>query len=278
MTKKNPPVHTEITPQMAERWLERNPRNRNVRPGKVARIRDDILAGLWDSSICNPIRFNRDGELVDGQHRLLAIVAADVPVVAWIEHDVDSLHIDEAESRRIGDILSMNGIVVRGEGRQAQSIINSINLITNLRASNRQWTPHSVKGNGISNEKAMEMALKIDNFDALVKKSNGIYKAQPRMARIFTQSAAGALLHFAEMDIGAADEAEEFLRRITSGENLRRGDPELAYRKWAQSIPSLIRYRTDIAALFHVFRKHIEGSDVLIIKQASIGDISRFVR
>ena len=63
---------------MAKRWLERNVKNRAPRQRAVASYRNDMAAGRWMMA-GDPIRFNIDGDLVDGQHRLLAL--ADLPDV-----------------------------------------------------------------------------------------------------------------------------------------------------------------------------------------------------
>ncbi len=68
-------VSVIISPRTARRWLARNTQNGPRNPERVADFAAAILAGEWrpdDTSI----RFV-DGELVDGHHRLAAIVAAD---------------------------------------------------------------------------------------------------------------------------------------------------------------------------------------------------------
>jgi len=64
----------EVTPEMATRWLaENNLNNRNLRPGRVQWFARQIINGLF---ILTPqgISFDVDGVLMDGQHRLAAIV------------------------------------------------------------------------------------------------------------------------------------------------------------------------------------------------------------
>ena len=60
----------------ATEWLKLNiERNRHVRAKQVDKLTRDINAGrfVYDGS---PIRFDRNGRLIDGQHRLRAIAAA----------------------------------------------------------------------------------------------------------------------------------------------------------------------------------------------------------
>lgn len=64
-----------ITPELAENWLTTNTNNRRVRPALVAMLAEEIRAGRWRETH-QGIAFAEDGTLIDGQHRLLAVVAA----------------------------------------------------------------------------------------------------------------------------------------------------------------------------------------------------------
>jgi hypothetical protein len=61
----------EITPAMAREWLEKNiENNRGVGAQVVDAYARDMLAGKWYIP-GDPIRFDEDGNLIDGQHRLV---------------------------------------------------------------------------------------------------------------------------------------------------------------------------------------------------------------
>lgn len=77
-TKIESSVET-ITPEVAKKYLERNVNNRNVSKDRVAIYARDILAGNWTAG--SSIGFFENGDLADGQHRLLAVVTANVPAV-----------------------------------------------------------------------------------------------------------------------------------------------------------------------------------------------------
>jgi hypothetical protein len=70
-----------ITPDLAMSWLERNKKNRNLKNRKVLELVSTIEDDHWrlnGESIC----FSYDGLLLDGQHRLHAIVKSDIPAAA----------------------------------------------------------------------------------------------------------------------------------------------------------------------------------------------------
>lgn len=75
-----------VTPAQAAEWLAKNnTHNRALRENKVASYARDMASGAWAFN-GDTIRFSSDGTLLDGQHRLGAIVRADVTVpciVVW---------------------------------------------------------------------------------------------------------------------------------------------------------------------------------------------------
>lgn len=57
--------------------------NRKVNPGRVARYTSDIQNGYWEPTH-QGIALDTEGNLMDGQHRLAAIVASGVPVTLMV--------------------------------------------------------------------------------------------------------------------------------------------------------------------------------------------------
>lgn len=101
-----------VDADMARRWLARNINNRPLRRRTVDRYRDDMLAGRWLLS-ADPVRFNVDGDLIDGQHRLTAIAECDglslpLLVVRGLSRETQMV-MDQGVKRTPGDQLSLNG-------------------------------------------------------------------------------------------------------------------------------------------------------------------------
>jgi hypothetical protein len=69
----------DITPEIAKRYLARNLANRNLRESTVRAYELDMRSGNW-ASTHQGIAFNDRGDLIDGQHRLTAIVRSGVTV------------------------------------------------------------------------------------------------------------------------------------------------------------------------------------------------------
>lgn len=68
-----------VTPAVAAEWLKNNFRNRPVKEDVVAAYARDMVAGVFITTH-QGVAFNDRDELIDGQHRLLAIVKSGVTV------------------------------------------------------------------------------------------------------------------------------------------------------------------------------------------------------
>lgn len=101
-----------IGPADAEEFLKRNFNNRPIKWKHVVFLRDQILAGRW---VCTGdcIRFDVDGRLIDGQHRLHAIILAGVDVESFVAYDVpkDAFEvIDTNVVRTNADAMNIAGV------------------------------------------------------------------------------------------------------------------------------------------------------------------------
>lgn len=100
----------------AQKYLDINEANRNIRSRMVTEFKRDMLAGNW-RDVGDAIRFDTEGNLIDGQHRLTALVAAgeedpsialEFTVVRNVE-TVDRAVIDIGSKRTAADQLKMAG-------------------------------------------------------------------------------------------------------------------------------------------------------------------------
>ncbi len=70
-----------VTPEVAEQMLALNyDKQRRVSERCVLKYMRDLKDGRWNCDAMPPIRISSDGMLVDGQHRLHAVVRSGVPV------------------------------------------------------------------------------------------------------------------------------------------------------------------------------------------------------
>lgn len=100
-----------VTPQVATKWMEDNKNNRNISMPYVDFLAKQMRAGQWFLN-GESIRFNDRGELIDGQHRLMACIVADAPFETWVMfnlQDEAKYTIDSGRKRSVGDHLSISG-------------------------------------------------------------------------------------------------------------------------------------------------------------------------
>lgn len=101
-----------VTPAMAQEWLSKQIRNRKWRRDVVNRYKTEMLAGRWKEN-GQPIVFEGNNYLVDGQHRLRAIIEANIPVKLLVVYGVKTdaaMTIDTGLSRTLGDVFMMRGV------------------------------------------------------------------------------------------------------------------------------------------------------------------------
>lgn len=100
-----------ITPASAQAMLDANHGNRRVNKGRVATYAEAMRRGEWTPT--STLTFTRDGTLLDGQHRLLAVIASGIPIQCVAIKGADDTAretIDTGKSRTFGDLLSMQGV------------------------------------------------------------------------------------------------------------------------------------------------------------------------
>jgi hypothetical protein len=99
-----------ITPSIAESYLKKNTRNRKIREPHVYFLRDEISEGRWTPNGATIVFGNK--QLLDGQHRLLAVMAAKKAIKSLVVHGVPDEFfstIDMGAPRRPADTLLIKG-------------------------------------------------------------------------------------------------------------------------------------------------------------------------
>jgi hypothetical protein len=101
-----------INPKLAQLYLERNKGNRKVNDALVNYFADQMNRGLWKLT-GQGISFDYDGNLIDGQHRLKAVVKSNVAVNFLVIFDIDGESFkvyDSGKMRSGSDVFGIKGI------------------------------------------------------------------------------------------------------------------------------------------------------------------------
>lgn len=241
-----------ITPAIAQRLLEANPKNRPVSEYTVERYADDIINGRWKQN-GQSIIVSSDGELLDGQHRLSAIIKAAKPLGLLVVRNVDPDSfdtIDSGKARSVSDVLAIRGHannhVLAGAARL--SYIYASGATMSLNPGRVQITDF-VERHAYLNEAAR--------------------LTRQRKLR-FPNAPLAAVLFLANEGRQLDEEADEFVDGIITGADLARGDARLALREWetAERMRSRgkISTRAAFGAAARAWNAYAAGKSLTVIK------------
>jgi len=249
---------TVITPGWAKVLLERVPdHQRRLNERHVKMLAKDMTEGRWRLT-GDAIRIDANGNLIDGQHRLLACVHSGVPLKTVLIDGVDPSDfavIDQGRRRFARDLY---------KGKNA----NKMETLARLIMASAE-TGFSASLFDTWNQTAQFRPADVIDFmenhaDAL----NFVINLSERVRSIF-RSQSVYMLILLDMMAYDAEKATEFTERLATGENLKRGDPILALRelliKSFNATPREPRYlrRSDMAcALIKAWNAFASGKQL----------------
>ena len=84
----------DVTPELAQSWLDANQPYHTVSEYRVQKLAAQMRAGHWRLD-CNGIAFAKNGTLLDGLHRLLAVVRSGktVPMIVIINEPIENMDV-----------------------------------------------------------------------------------------------------------------------------------------------------------------------------------------
>lgn len=207
-----------VTPGLAGHILSRNDDNRNFKPVKAQHYAEDMIAGRWTFNF-EPVIIAETGELNDGQHRMQAVIDANVCVpflMAFGASRESRKTIDQGAARTAADYLSMDGVA------NATTAAGVARLVMAYEHTDRR---------GISCAKDYtnaQITTRVHADPAIgdsAKYAHGVSRFTKGM---LNPSLVGAA-HYFFSEISPAD-AIEYLDQVCIGENIKRGDPAFAVR------------------------------------------------
>lgn len=101
-----------VTPELAKKWLEGMVENqRNPSERSVLKYSRAMSEGKWETA--SPLSFNSEGQLIDGQHRLLAVIKAKRSIDFIVLHGLakTAIHaLDMGVSRTAAHLARLKGL------------------------------------------------------------------------------------------------------------------------------------------------------------------------
>ena len=248
----------KVTPQRAADWLGNEWSNRKLRRALVVTFLQDMKAGHWRLT-GDTLKFSSEGRLLDGQHRLKALIEYGHPMefaIAWNVPVEAQENVDMGLARQVKDILE-----IRGE-ENSGLVAGVARWVCGWEAGGR-WSLPQGSQRRISR---MDVAVRVD--DAIRRAAGDIVPGQSRIM-------SGPCFGFCRWLLAQVDEGEanQFLGHVVIGDTDRR-DParELRERLMEEKIVgSNLRGGRVVALTIVAWNYHVEGrqTDRLILPKLS---------
>lgn len=212
----------KITPHMAQSMLKKNTSNRPLSERLVSRYVKEVKSGNWKMT-GDTIKLSKQGNLIDGQHRLKAVVVADVPITSMIAYGVEDNCfevIDTGKKRSHADVLSMEGYK---HTTQLAAALRLKYAIDEAPIPKQEKSLHTII-RGISNTEILDLIKLYPKMPEAVM----VIKEHPYCGTLLTVSAASVCAYeFEKIDRPLA---HMFFEKIETGADLSGNSPLLHLR------------------------------------------------
>lgn len=244
-----------VTPAKAAEWLERNDHNRKINSHDVDTWTREMLEGRWALD-GDAIRFDVNGTLLNGQHRLSAVVKSDTTqqfVVLTGLPTERQANMDTGRRRTAANALELIGTY----GGYTAALAAAGRIATRVNRSG--LNAERFTGIAVSNQEIIDfIEVNPELFEA-VKFILPIYR------NTATKSVGVAAYAYWRMQLIDPDAAREFWTALASGADLPVGSPILAlYRRL-----SLARYKREhishqnqLSLIFRTWNAWRQGGDM----------------
>lgn len=197
-----------VTPDIAKAWLSKNVKNRPKKATHKASFVRDMKAGSWRLT-GDPIQFDINTNLINGQHRLEACVEADCNFQTLVVYGLDPTDqdvIDSGASRSARDALALNG-------HHGSGIL--FGVVRTLVAIKAGVLPKSTK---LSHSEVLRF---VADRPTLTKSVGRVWSMPPRIPR----APIGAVHWIAVNKLKAPEVADQFVDVFKTGEPAYKGCP-----------------------------------------------------
>ena len=229
----------DITPDMAGEMLTHNTHNRPLRERVVNAYVEDMRNGDWEED-GQSIKFGKDGTLLDGQHRLAAIIESGVTLRVLVVRNLPNStqeNMDTQAKRTFGDVLRL-----RGETKYVA-----------LAAATRRvhlWEMGVRRGSGRIQPTNRQLLQTLEKYPWL---RDSVAVTERVRAQVPIQGAVLALCHWLFVQIDGED-CDFFFARLSDGLGLLDGDPIHVLRKTAFKDMSERSRVSDVVILAYVIK------------------------
>lgn len=198
-----------VTPKLAEELLGQNVElNRRLNRTLVDRYATDMRNGDWNEDNGETLKLSRDGTLLDGQHRLSAVIESGRTMRFLLVRNVDTealATVDTGKSRSFADVLHMAG---QADARRV--------------AATAKYVWHHDNGSMLSSGRAVSHAL----LAKVLERHPGLPEAvaEVHAYKSGLQPASVLAFVYALAKEGHPRRAAQWLAMVQEGEDLKKTD------------------------------------------------------
>ena len=250
----------DIGPQEAQEILgSRNSSNRPVSKVNQAKITKALTSGEWKLN-GTPIRFDSDGTLLDGQHRLHAVVSSGIPIRTLV---VRSLPKEVFDTIDTGRIRSCEDILDIGGHKQARALAPVANALYHY---------ERYKGGvGVSLDKFVTLGDRL----RVIKENPGLQESITEVWRsqdiVGTSPSVRCAMHYLLSKIDKAA-ASDFIQQVMKGTGISEDDPAYVLRQMFSKrasyvkVPGYQRLCFDFAMYIKAWNAYRAGSKIKFLR------------
>lgn len=215
--------NASITPEVAQEIMRLNDNNRPIRSVLVEQYAKEMTKGEWHFNGDN-IRISKTGRLLDGQHRLLAVIKSGTTqvwnVVTGLNDEVFDV-IDIGRGRSAGDSVSVMGY------KNANVLAGSVKLILAYNGGVLRRAAQGGAGSDkFTNQDVVDYIETLADKD-LLQEAAGLGNKLAYKAKFYSPASYAAFYYlFSKKD---RDAANLFLDLLVTGENISKSSYSMIY-------------------------------------------------
>jgi len=236
----------------AKQLLEQNTKNRPLSVKTVNRYAADMKAGRWNNN-GQGIVITPEGELLDGQHRIAAVIQSQTPTAMLVVRGVPKetfVTMDSGKARSLADVLA-----IEGHG-YANTLAAAARIVYNYASgANMQETPTKVT---------------LENLIAAHPYGVEAAAAIGRETTKFSRGVLAAVIWLGNERRNLDDEVAQFIDGVVYGERLVKGDARHTLREWLIAQRANERHRLGtgetFGAMARAWNAYAAGKELLMIK------------
>lgn len=260
-------VHKKlITPAKAVELLQSNVKNRTPKNPIVLKYAKDMSNGKWKDDTFEMIKISKSGIILDGQHRLLAVVKSNVPIYFHIVEGLDDSIFDVLDTgsvRSACDVFKINNVK---NGNIVPAIINVYDILK----SNKSGRSIQVNNKKTNADLLEEYNINPNKWDSIATNSFTLYR---QFGKILSTSFIGGFIAFFN-DINT-DDSERFMSQLCSGKNVQNETINMLRMKLVNEKVSVhkLSHQTKQALVIKCWNAFRENKDVKILRWTPSTDI-----